>query len=242
MVLSAPQPGSGSAQDALPTVRQVLAVCAHPDDESFGLGAVLSAFAAMGTDTAVLSFTHGEASTLHVTDGELATVRAEEFARAADVLGVCARELLDYPDGGLASRPIEELAARVSRVAEALGTDLLLVFDVGGITGHPDHQRATDAALAAAAALDIPVLAWVVPDPVARRLNSGWRTSFVGRGEHEIDIRLSVDRRRQQEANACHRSQSASNPVLDRRLELQGDVEWLRWLRWPASRRIDLSE
>ena len=236
MVLSTPQPGSGgSAHCALPAVRGVLAVCAHPDDESFGLGAVLAAFSEMGTDTAVLSFTHGEASTLHGTDGELAEVRAKEFARAADALGIRARELLDYVDGGLSTKPLDELAAHVSMVVESHGADLLLVFDEGGITGHPDHQRATDAALSAAARLEIPVLAWVVPRPVARRLNSQFGTGFVGRSEGEVDYRLSVDRRRQREAIACHRSQSALNPVLDRRLRLQGDVEWLRWLRRPAS-------
>ncbi|HLI74718.1 MAG TPA: PIG-L family deacetylase, partial [Acidimicrobiales bacterium] len=41
-----------------------LAVVAHPDDESFGLGAVLAALVRSGGDVRVLSFTHGEASTL----------------------------------------------------------------------------------------------------------------------------------------------------------------------------------
>jgi LmbE family N-acetylglucosaminyl deacetylase len=44
-----------------------LAVIAHPDDESFGLGAVLAAFGA-GTQVRVLCFTRGEASTLGTTD------------------------------------------------------------------------------------------------------------------------------------------------------------------------------
>src|SRR5512146_1948099 len=57
-----------SAGRSLPSWRSVLAVCAHPDDESFGLGAVLDAFGAQGTRLAVLCLTHGESSTLHGVD------------------------------------------------------------------------------------------------------------------------------------------------------------------------------
>ena len=55
----------------LPAVASVLAVCAHLDDESFGLGAVLSAFADRGVRTSVLCLTHGEASTLGADVGDL---------------------------------------------------------------------------------------------------------------------------------------------------------------------------
>jgi LmbE family N-acetylglucosaminyl deacetylase len=47
----------------LPPWRSVLAAVTHPDDESLGLGAILSAFADHGAELAVLCFTHGEAST-----------------------------------------------------------------------------------------------------------------------------------------------------------------------------------
>ncbi len=60
----------------LPGETSVLAVCAHPDDESFGLGATLAAFAAAGSSTAVLCFTHGEMSSLGVEISELGRIRA----------------------------------------------------------------------------------------------------------------------------------------------------------------------
>src|SRR5664280_3759531 len=75
----------------------VLAVVAHPDDESFGLGAVLAAFAAGGARVAVLCFTHGEASTLHGVAGDLHRLRAHELAAAAHVLGVATTVLRSYP-------------------------------------------------------------------------------------------------------------------------------------------------
>src|SRR5664280_261786 len=65
--------------EQLPTTRSVLAVCAHPDDESFGLGAALATFDESGTSTSVLCFTHGEASTLGADTPELGRVRARGY-------------------------------------------------------------------------------------------------------------------------------------------------------------------
>jgi N-acetylglucosamine malate deacetylase 2 len=104
-------------------------------------------------------------------------------------------------------------------------------MDTGGITGHPDHQRLTEAALVAADLLDVAVLAWVVRAEVARMLRSEFGVPFVGRSPAEIDIALEVDRRSQLAAIARYHSQSEDNPVLWRRLELQGNREVFRWLR-----------
>ncbi|GAA1654666.1 hypothetical protein GCM10009733_060150 [Nonomuraea maheshkhaliensis] len=67
---------------------RALAVVAHPDDESFGLGAVLSALTRRGTKAVVLCFTHGEASTLHGVDGDPHRIRAAEPAAASTALGL----------------------------------------------------------------------------------------------------------------------------------------------------------
>ncbi len=214
----------------LPAASSVLVVCAHPDDESFGLGAVLTAFANQGARTSVLCFTRGEASTLHVNDADLATVRSLEFARAATVLGVSKFQLLDYPDGHLADQQFSELTAHALRMTEEVGADLLLTFDEGGITGHPDHVRATQVAQAVSTPCGVPVLAWVIADGVAETLSHEFGAKFVGRSDEQLDFRVPIDRVIQREAIACHGSQSSSNPVLQRRLELSGDFEPLRWL------------
>ena len=59
-----------------------------PDDESFGLGAVIDELVGSASGVAVLCFTHGEASTLHLDDRDLATVRPSEFRDAARILRV----------------------------------------------------------------------------------------------------------------------------------------------------------
>lgn len=215
----------------------MLAVCAHPDDESFGLGAVVSTLADMGIETRLLCFTHGEASTLGIDRGDLALLRAEELSAAATVLGVSSLQLLGYHDGALSEASLDELSGAVVDAAAIGSIDCLLVFDEGGITGHADHQRATAAALAAAERLGISVLAWALPRHIAERLNAEFGSAFLGRDPSEIDVTLEVDRGRQHAAISCHASQSTDNPVLRRRLALQGTSESLRWLRRAAPDR-----
>jgi LmbE family N-acetylglucosaminyl deacetylase len=86
----------------------MLAVCAHPDDESFGLGAMLARFRQDGAQTSVLCFTHGAASTLHAA-GDLTVVRQAGLDAAAGVLGIERTELLVCPDGALAHTPLRRL-------------------------------------------------------------------------------------------------------------------------------------
>lgn len=214
----------------LPRWRSVLAVVAHPDDESFGLGAVLSAFADAQAQLAVLCLTHGEASTLHGVVGDLSEIRAKELDAAAKVLGVATVELLSYPDGGLSDTPAGELADPIIDFAEQLGTQGLLVFDTSGVTGHADHRQATFAAQAAATRAGLPVLGWTLPGDVANTLNREYRASFVGRSIADIDLVVPVDRRRQYEAVRHHHSQALPTSVLWRRLRLLGPREHLRWL------------
>ena len=135
-----------AAGDRLPAWLRPLAVVAHPDDESFGLGAVLGAFAEHGARVSLLCLTHGEASTLHEAPGELRRVREAEVVAAADILGLSHVELASYPDGALAAFGTS-LLDDVDRGARARGADGFVVFHRSGVTGHPDHVAATAAAL-----------------------------------------------------------------------------------------------
>ena len=94
----------GSLAADLRALAPVLAVWAHPDDESFVLGAILATLSESGVGSSVLCFTHGEASTLGSPVGDLGDRRADEL-RAAAILGVAGADLLDYPDGSLAEIP-----------------------------------------------------------------------------------------------------------------------------------------
>jgi N-acetylglucosamine malate deacetylase 2 len=216
---------------ALPGWRSVLAVVAHPDDESFGLGAVIDAMTSAGAAVHVLCFTHGEASTLNACDADLASARVRELQQASAELGVAGITLLGYPDAGLAAVPRTELKAHVIGCAARHSADGLLVFDDTGITGHRDHQAAKAGAVTAAMGTGLSVLAWTLPASIAGRLVAETGASFVGRPPDQVDICVRVDRARQRRAALLHASQISPAAVLWRRLQLQGDCEHLRWIR-----------
>lgn len=211
-------------------VTSVLAVVAHPDDESFGLGAVLDTLVERGAVGGVVCYTRGEASTLHGVEGDLTLIRRGELTAAAEHLGLSHVHLYEYPDGDLASVDRDELAGLAIEAARAQHADLVLVMDESGITGHPDHRAATAAALAAADELDLPVLAWTLEPTVCDQLNAEFPAGFIGADADEV---WQVSRTRQLEAAKAHASQALPTSVLWRRLELMGDKEHVRWLRRP---------
>lgn len=211
----------------LPAVDAALVVIAHPDDESFGLGAVLHALVTAGTPVDVLCFTHGEASTLGEAP-DLGKLRKAELLAAAAKLGLRRVTLLARPDGLLDQQPEYELDADIEGALHDAG--LLVVFEPEGVTSHPDHQAATAAGLRAAVRHSLPVLEWGVHPDIARALRCEFAAPFVALdGPDTVDV--VVDRTAQHAAIACHQSQAHDNPILRRRLQLQGPHERLRYHR-----------
>lgn len=218
-----------AARGELPPWASVLVVVAHPDDESFGMGAVIAHLLAHRAAVSVLCLTRGEASTVHGVEGELSELREVELRQAAAALGGARAELRAYPDGALREVPVEVLVGEIEGAADSCAAQALLIFDVAGVTGHPDHAAASRAAVAAATRRGLPVVAWTLPRRVADRLNEEFGASFTGHEPGDIDVVLPVDRSRQMTAIAAHASQAVPASVLWRRLELLGGAEHLRW-------------
>ncbi len=221
-------------ESALPPWQRVLAVVAHPDDETFALGALLDAFAVRGAAVSVLCLTHGEASTVHGVAGDLSVLRAAELAAAGKALGLGEVVLLDHRDGHLSDIAPRALAAEVLASLDTFAVEGVLVFDPSGVTAHDDHRAATAAAMTAAGMRALPVIGWTIPREVAEQLNAEFGAGFVGHDSQEIDLTVAVDRDRQRVAALAHASQAIPSSLLWRRLELLGDVESVRWLRRPG--------
>ena len=218
---------------------RVLVVVAHPDDESFGLGAIILWLRRQSIPVSALIFTQGEASTL-VNSGNqerLRACRCEELAYAISVLGLTRYVLHSCPDGRLAEVPLEK---RVQMVEEAGPTEIVLAFDENGITGHPDHIAATEAAETFAMRHKASLYLWTLPEAVANTLNARFATSFQGRPQCKVTLILDVSRERprQWQAICCHRSQTGGLDVVQTRLELLGNHEYLI-LRYPGSQKLE---
>jgi LmbE family N-acetylglucosaminyl deacetylase len=121
----------------------LLAIFAHPDDESFGMAGTLAKAAAAGVRTALVCVTAGEAGKsagLADSPQALARVRAGELQCAANAMGIADLTLLDYPDGGAEGWDLEALATRLADQMYRIRPDVIVTFDEHGITRHPDHM------------------------------------------------------------------------------------------------------
>jgi LmbE family N-acetylglucosaminyl deacetylase len=216
-----------------PEWSSVLAVIAHPDDQSPGLGSVLDAFMIAGTRVEVICLTHGQAWTLPGAPGDLAALRGAELASAADVLGAVRAQMQDCPDGALGQVCQTKLAAEVVAAADASHPDGLLVFDTPSTTGRLDHVAATTVGLLAAETLGLPVLGWDLPEAVAAQLNQEDWADASGHQDDQIDLRVNVDRARQRLVSHADESQATPGSARRRRLEQLAESGSLRWLRPP---------
>lgn len=135
--------------------KTILAVLAHPDDESFGLGGTLALYARRGYDTYYVCATRGEAGTVdpeHLNGfKDTAELRTQELMRAAQHLGLKGVFFLGYRDSGMPgsednqhpnaqiNHPIDEVAGHIVRYIRELKPDIVLTFDPIGGYKHPDH-------------------------------------------------------------------------------------------------------
>jgi LmbE family N-acetylglucosaminyl deacetylase len=214
-----------------PEWTSVLAVIAHPDDASVGLGAILDAFVFAGVRVEVLCLTHGQAWTLEGAPGDLAALRGAELASAADVLGPTRAKMADCPDGTLSEVGQAKLVDEVIAVVGSCLPEGLLVFDTAAVEGHLDHVTATTAGLLAAATLGLPVLGWALSEEVAAQLNHEFGTRSTSHQDEEVDLRVTVERARQRVASHSLQDPALPGSARWRRLELLANTESLRWLR-----------
>lgn len=135
--------------------KTLLAVLAHPDDESFGLGGTLALYSQRGYDVYYVCATRGEAGTVdeeHLKGyKDTAEMRTAELMKAAEELGLKEVYFLGYRDSGMPgmeanqhpdaqiNAPIVEVAAKVVKYIRDLKPEVVLTFDPIGGYKHPDH-------------------------------------------------------------------------------------------------------
>ena len=155
----------------------LMAVHAHPDDESSSTGGVLAAYGDAGVRTVVVTCTNGEfgdapGGVKPGQDGHdeqaVAQQRLAELREACKILGVTELETLGYHDSGMpdwdyktrpdafCNIPIETVADRIGGLITKYQPQVLVTYDDRGADQHPDHVHASLAAQAAAKATGIP--------------------------------------------------------------------------------------
>ena len=152
---------------------RLMAVHAHPDDESSKGAASMARYVAEGVEVLVVTCTGGERGEILnpklVDDPEIAAnlgeVRRREMDRAREILGVQqdwlgfvdSGYLEDYtvedrdqlPDGCFARVPLDDAAAPLVRLMRSFKPHVVTTYDEEGGYPHPDHIMCHDVSIAA---------------------------------------------------------------------------------------------
>jgi len=137
------------------TNRTLIFVGAHPDDESFNIGATLAHYAMAGVKVYYVCATRGEVGNAKPEKmkgySSISQLRTNELQSAAQVLGLTDVIHLDYRDSGmlgwkenkhpqsLISTPMEQVTGRIVKIFRKLKPDVVITFDPIGGYRHPDH-------------------------------------------------------------------------------------------------------
>ena len=142
--------------------KTLLAIMAHPDDESFGIGGTLAKYAREGVDVHLICATDGENGTVapELLEGydSISALRYDELRCAVEKLGLASLTMAGYRDSGMAgsdsnrhpqsltAQPVEEVAAKFAQVIRKVRPQVVVTHDPLGNYKHPDHiacQQAT---------------------------------------------------------------------------------------------------
>jgi len=138
---------------------KLMAILAHPDDESLGNGGILAKYAAEGIKTYLVTATRGERGWFgdereYPGLEAFGKIRENELLDAAEVLDIRYVDFLDYIDGDLDQAHPAEAIAKIVGHLRHVRPDVVVTFGPYGSYGHPDHiaiSQFTTAAIVEAA-------------------------------------------------------------------------------------------
>ncbi len=216
----------------------LMAVHAHPDDESSSTGGVLAKYSAEGIRTVVVTCTNGEFGDApgqlkpgedgHDTDS-VAKIRLAELEVACEHLGVSDLEVLGYHDSGMpewdykdrpdvfSNVPLATVADRIAGLIDRYRPQVVVTYDDNGGYQHPDHLHASRAAVAAVRSTGIPAKLYLT---AMRR--SGWQEVWEALRAEGVDVPDFSDmdpemQRMMDEAERRITTTVDIRPVLDRK-------------------------
>ena len=250
----------GEAETLVLKGRTILAVFAHPDDESLACGGTLARLADLGASIVLLCASRGERGFVSdpalVPDGDLGSVRTHELHDAAKVLGVDKVLVFDHPDGNLRWKDITQFEGEIARTIRQYHPDAVITFDEDGLYWHGDHIGVHEQTRSAVQSLgaDAPALYYVTMPKGAMRhvvdgaMAKGWSPTHSGfwgivpdafglaAATPTFGLNIGAWVPRKLAAIACHRTQmGVSNPfsIID-------EAEARRWLGLECFRRAPI--
>lgn len=215
---------------------------AHPDDEAIFTGGTMARLSSAGHRLVVVVATSGELgrSISADSDRHLSAHRMDETQAACEALGVDRVEFLGYHDSGMPGDPAnhdpgsffstdtDQAARHLLATIDEESPDAVVVYDAGGIYGHPDHIQVHRVGVRAArmagvqtlyqATIDREYLHFVETHVVdqAHRAVPGHLAAGVGVPSvmvtKAVDVRCVLDTKRA--AIAAHASQVSGSSMM----------------------------
>jgi LmbE family N-acetylglucosaminyl deacetylase len=138
---------------------KLLAIFAHPDDESMGMGGTLAKYSAEGVDTHLVCASRGERGWFGLEDHHpglsiLGQTRTVELENAVRELGMKSLSFLGYIDGDVDKADHAEVISKIVAHIRRIKPQVVVTFPPDGNYGHPDHiaiGQFTSAAIVCAA-------------------------------------------------------------------------------------------
>ncbi len=218
--------------------RVLLAVFAHPDDESFGVGGTIARYAAEGAEVWLVCATDGDAGTVDAAMLEgyagASQLRAAELCCAAQALGLKGIDWLGYRDSGMAGSPdnqnpdslvqapMDKLVGEIVASIRRHRPQVIICDNEFGGYGHPDHIKLHQATVLAFEAAADPAR-YPEAGPAHRAERLYFTTISLGFVKHIVRLLPLVGR----------------DP---RKFGRNGDIDLLQILQWetPIHARIDV--
>lgn len=122
-------------------MKPVVAIIAHPDDETTMAG-TLATFAKEKGDVHIICVTSGDAGENHHEKKEemLVFIREDELRASAEILGVKHVSFVGFKDGSLSNNLYHQIAKKIENKVAEIQPETLITFEPRGITGHIDHM------------------------------------------------------------------------------------------------------
>ena len=123
---------------------KLMAILAHPDDESLGFGGTLAKYAAEEVEIHLVTATRGERGRFGslgkgADPVEVGRIREAELWAAAAVLGIRDVSILGYPDGAVDQIDAALAIRAIVRHIRRIRPHVVVTFGPEGAYGHPDH-------------------------------------------------------------------------------------------------------
>ena len=126
-------------------MKKVLIICAHPDDETLGLGGTLSLYKKTDHSCKIIFFTDGQFGRDSTKKG--IQNRRNDAKNACKILGITDLEFFDYKDETLDSVPVVELSCKIENEIKKWKPEIIFTHFWGDV--NQDHRKLFEATMIA---------------------------------------------------------------------------------------------